>query len=71
MVIGRCDSGVANRVLPGGASFMDLISAAAPSSKNDGQFVGAVTKRAVGWKKAGLISGRDQGAITSCAARSK
>jgi hypothetical protein len=30
-----------------------------------------VAKLTDGWKKAGLITGRDEGAITSCAARSK
>jgi hypothetical protein len=67
-----CDSGVANRILPDGATFNDLIGAAyAAANGNHGAFVNAVTKLADGWKKAGLISGREQGAITSCAARSK
>lgn len=70
VVIGTCDSGVANQVLADGASFMDLIGAAEASARNHGQFVNAVTKLADGWKKDGLISGRDHGRITSCAARS-
>jgi hypothetical protein len=36
-----------------------------------GAFVKAVSNLADGWKKAGLITGREKGAITSCAARSK
>ena len=48
----------------------DLIGAAANGAKNHGAYVSAVTKLADGWKKAGLISGKDQGKITSCAARS-
>jgi len=68
---GGCDSGVANQVTSTGATFNDLIGAARVSAKNHGQFVSAVAALADGWKKAGLITGRDQGAITSCAARSK
>ena len=70
--IGGCDSGVPNRVLSDGATFNDLIAAAhTTAGGNHGKFVSAVTKLADGWKKAGLITGRQQGAITSCAARSK
>jgi hypothetical protein len=71
VVIRGCNSGVGNQLLPNGATFNDLIGAALAASGNHGQFVSAVTGLADGWKKAGLISGRDQGAITSCAARSK
>lgn len=71
VAVGGCDSGVANQVLASGASFTDLIGAAAEAARNHGQFVKAVTKLADGWKKDGLISGRDHGRITSCAARSK
>lgn len=71
VVIRGCNSGVGNQLLPDGATFNDLIGAALASSGNHGQFVSAVTGLADGWKKAGLISGRDQGRITSCAAKSK
>ncbi len=71
VVIQGCNTGVANKLLPNGATFNDLIGAARASSANHGAFVSAVTGLADGWKKAGLITGRDQGAITSCAARSK
>jgi len=57
-------------VLSDGASFNDLIGTAASGAGNHGQFVNAVADLADGWKKAGLISGRDQGRIVSCAARS-
>lgn len=67
-----CDSGVANRVLAGGATFNDLIGAAyTAAGGNHGKFVSAVAKLTDGWKKAGLITGREEGAITSCSARSK
>ncbi len=68
--IDGCDSGVDNQVLASGATFMDLIGAAAASAGNHGEFVSAVSDLAKGWKKDGLISGRDQGSIVSCAARS-
>lgn len=72
VVVGTCDSGVANQQLATGATFMDLIGAAfAAANGSHGKWVQAVTQLADGWKKAGLISGADQGAITSCAASSK
>jgi len=71
VVIRGCNTGVGNQLLPNGATFNDLIGAALASSGNHGQFVSSVTGLADGWKKAGLISGKDQGAITSCAARSR
>lgn len=70
VVIGGCDSGVGNQSLGNGATFNDMIAAAAVGATNHGAYVSGVTKLADGWKKAGLISGRDQGKITSCAARS-
>ncbi|GMV04026.1 MAG: hypothetical protein AMXMBFR53_03070 [Gemmatimonadota bacterium] len=70
VALGGCGTGVANQVLPDGATFMDLIGAAAAASANHGAFVSAVVALADGWRKAGLISGREQGKITSCAARS-
>jgi hypothetical protein len=63
---------VTNKLLPSGATFNDLIGAAyTGAAGNHGKFVSAVAKLTDGWKKAGLITGRDEGAITSCAARSK
>lgn len=71
VLVGTCNTGVANKHLGNGAWFNDLIAAAKASAANHGQFVSAVSALADGWKKAGLISGRDQGALVSCAARSK
>jgi hypothetical protein len=68
--IGDCDSGVANQLMADGSTFMDHIGAALDAAgDNHGQFIQAVTKLADGWKKTGLISGRDKGAITSCFAQ--
>ena len=66
--IGGCDSGVANQVLPDGATFNDLISAAAANAKNHGSFVATVAKLTNNWKKEELISGADTGKIQRCAA---
>ncbi len=71
VAIAGCDSGVANQLLSNGATFNDLIGAAAASARNHGQFMSAVSSLTNTWKSDGLISGRDQGAITSCAARSR
>lgn len=71
VIIGTCDSGVANKHLGDGSWFNDLIGVAKSSAANHGRFVSAVSALADGWKKSGLITGRDQGAIVSCAARSK
>jgi hypothetical protein len=69
--LGACVTTVANQVLPNGATFNDLLAATAADATSHGALVHAVTQLSNGWKHAGLISGRDHGAITSCVARSK
>ena len=71
VVIGTCNSGVANRHMGDGSWFNDLVASAQASATNHGKFVQAMTTLADGWKKAGLITGREHGAIVSCAARNK
>jgi len=68
VLVGTCDSGVENQVFASGASFNDLMSTL--GDPNHGGYVGAVYALANDWKKDGLISGRDKGKITSCAAQS-
>ena len=63
-----CNTGVANHLFEDGSTFSDRIGAAADSARNHGQYVRAVTQMANEWKEAGLISGREKGSITSCAA---
>ncbi len=70
VVIDACDSGVANPVLANGATFNDLLAEAAASAANHGKYLRAVSSHSNQWKKDGLISGREMGKITSCAARS-
>lgn len=71
VVVGTCDTGVANQPLGDGSWFNDLIGAAKDSARNHGQFVSAVAALATEWRNAGLITGRERGAIVSCAARSR
>jgi len=68
--IGGEDLGIDNQVLSDGSTFNDLIGTCAAGAKNHGKFVQCVTQLANGWRKDGLISGRDSGKITSAAARS-
>lgn len=71
IVVGTCNTGAANWRVSGGTFANDLIADAYATSANHGAFVSAVSSLADGWKKAGKISGREQGAIVSCAARMK
>lgn len=70
--IDGCNSGVGNQTLSDGFTFNDRIGEAAlpAGSKNHGHFVKQVSQMSIQWKKDGLISGRDKGKITSCAANS-
>lgn len=71
IVIGTCNSGVTNHHFGNGTWSADLIGAAKSAARNHGQFMNAVSALTNEWKNAGLITGRQQGAIVSCAARSK
>lgn len=71
LLVGACTPGVANWHMGGGTWANDLIAAAYASAANHGAFVRAVTDLSNSWKKAGLITGREHGAIVSCAARTK
>lgn len=71
LVVGTCKPGVGNWRISGGTWANDLIAAAYASAANHGAFVSAVANIADGWKKAGRITGQQQGAIVSCAARTK
>ena len=66
LVVDTCNTGVANWEVGNGMWANDVIAAAKASAANHGAFVKAMTKIADGWKKAGLITGRQQGAILSC-----
>jgi len=70
VTVGACSTGVANRLLPSGATFNDLIGQAqAAAAGNHGAWVSAVSALSNGWKSAGLISGQEHGKIVSCVAK--
>ncbi len=67
--VGSCTTRVANRLLPAGATFNDLIAAALAGARNHGGGISAVARLAAAWERARLITGRERGMITSCAGR--
>lgn len=69
VIIDGCDSGVSNAVNSEGCTILDLVGICAENAGNHGKFVSCVGKEANQFKKDGLISGRDKGQITSCAAQ--
>lgn len=69
VVVDGCDSGVANALFANGATMNDLI-AEVVAGGNHGQIVSAVSAFTNDWKADGIISGRENGKITSCIARS-
>ena len=66
--IGSCDTGVPN-ALPNGDLLHVQVQACATGAKNHGQFVSCMNKVTNAAKKAGLLTGSQHGAITSCAAK--
>ena len=69
VVIDGCDSGVVNACLDGGSTILDLIAECADGAKNHGQFVRCVAALTNDLKAQGIITGREKGAIQSCAAQ--
>ena len=69
IVIGDCDTGVLDLEYEG-AWVSELIAECASQASNHGDFVSCVSHLANDLKKAGLISGKEMGAIVSCAAQS-
>ncbi len=70
VVIDGCDSGVGNLLFADGCTITDLVLGCADGAGNHGQFVSCATQTGNGLVAAGVISGSDKGAITSCAAQS-
>jgi len=73
VVIDGCDSGVPNsfNILgTNGCTISDLIGQIADGASNHGQFVSGVSGLTNQLKKAGVITGRQKGAIQSCAGQS-
>jgi hypothetical protein len=70
-VIDDCDTGVANMMLgDDGCTMADRLAQCADGVATHGEFVSCVAQLTNGWKRDGLISGRDKGRIQSCAAQS-
>jgi hypothetical protein len=67
VVIDGCDSGVDDTQFSDGSTIADGIAACAAGAANHGAFVSCVAHLTDALKKAGVISGAQQGAITTCA----
>jgi hypothetical protein len=69
VVIGSCDSAVANTVGEDGCTLADSIGACAVGAASHGTYVSCVSRATNVLQAAGLLSGREKGAIQRCAAR--
>jgi phospholipase/lecithinase/hemolysin len=69
VIIGGNDSGVPNLLLSTGSTISDLIALAAIAAENHDEFVSSVAAITNDLMRGGLISGRQKGAIQSCAAQ--
>lgn len=69
VVIGSCDSGVANVVLQDGCSLSDIVSRCA-GARNHGDYVSCVARTSNELNDAGWITGAEKGRIQSCSAQS-
>jgi hypothetical protein len=69
VIIDGCDSGVANTLLFSACSISDKMAECAAAARNHGQFVRCVAHMTNRLKKAGVISGKEKGAIQKCAAQ--
>ena len=69
VVIDGCDSGAPNVLLDPKTILSGVIVECGALAENHGDFVSCVAKVTNTLKKAGLISGREKGAIQSCAAQ--
>jgi len=68
VIVGGCNSGVANTFFTSGCTISDLIAHIAAGARNHGGFVSGVAGLTNDLKKQGIISGAQKGAIQSCAA---
>ena len=68
VIVGSCNSGVANTFFSDGCTISDLIGHIAADARNHGAFVSGVAHLTNDLKKQGIITGAQKGAIQSCAA---
>ncbi len=69
VAIDSCDTGVQNILSEDGCTILDRIGECAEGAKNHGQFVSCVSHLTNDLKGDGIISGKEKGAIQSCAAQ--
>jgi hypothetical protein len=69
IIIDGCDSEVENLLFEDGCTMSDLIAECADGANNHGKFVSCVSHLTNDWKSQNLISGKEKGAIQSCAAQ--
>jgi len=70
VIIDTCDSGVPNTLFSTGCTISDLISECEVGARNHGKYVSCVSRVTNGLKKSKVITGKQKGAIQSCAAQS-
>ena len=68
VVIDGCDSGIDNMIFENGCSVADMVDGCADGAASHGRFVRCVAHLGNTLKKLGLISGREEGRLTQCAA---
>lgn len=69
VAIGGCDSGVSNTLSPSGCTISDLATECTVDAANHGEFVSCVAHLTNDLRNAGIITGRQKGAIQRCAAQ--
>lgn len=69
IIIDGCDSKVENHLFGDGCTMRDLIGDCENNPASHGKCVSCVSHLTNAWKKAGLITGKQKGAIQSCAAQ--
>lgn len=69
VVIDGCDSGVSNTLFPSGCTISDVIAQCAVGAKNHGKYVSCVARQTNSLKRSKAITGKQKGAIQSCAAQ--
>jgi len=69
IIIDGCDTGVDDHLLTDGSTISGKIANFATDAKNHGDFVSRVARFTNKLKKAGIITGKEKGAIQRCAAK--
>ena len=69
VVIGGCNTGVKNQLFDGGCTISDRIAECAKGARNHGKFVSCVADLTNRLRSEGIITGKEKGAIQSCAAQ--